>query len=259
MVHKRRGVRTDAGLRGGLRRSSTSASTSWTTQRSRTCGVRARSCARADANSRLRAFEADGNALQAIEGYTRTRARGRWTIADATAPWTVPTSSDHGRPLYARLRSRGNGDLRRSGCSRRCATSSVGHAVKAAPRKRRPVDDGVEQMMATAATERPEIAQQNPSRQVWKRLSRRPTALVIFGATGGPSPDANCCLRSTTRPRGAAARTLSPRRSRPAERDHEDYRLECEQAIRRFSRREPDEDVLKSGCSSTSKYVPGVF
>src|SRR6204780_2025233 len=37
-----------------------------------------------------RAFEADGNELQAIEGYTEDSGEGRWTIEDATAP-DVPT------------------------------------------------------------------------------------------------------------------------------------------------------------------------
>jgi 6-phosphogluconate dehydrogenase len=56
-----------------------------------------------------RAFEADGNDLGAIEGFTEDSGEGRWTIADATAhdvPTPVITAS-----LYARLRSRGNGDF----------------------------------------------------------------------------------------------------------------------------------------------------
>ena len=56
-----------------------------------------------------RAFEAEGNELEVIEGYTEDSGEGRWTIADATAhdvPTPVITAS-----LYARLRSRGNGDF----------------------------------------------------------------------------------------------------------------------------------------------------
>jgi 6-phosphogluconate dehydrogenase len=56
-----------------------------------------------------RAFEAEGNTLGEIEGYTEDSGEGRWTIADATAhdvPTPVITAS-----LYARLRSRGNGDF----------------------------------------------------------------------------------------------------------------------------------------------------
>jgi 6-phosphogluconate dehydrogenase len=79
-----------------------------------------------------RAFEADGNDLEAIEGYTEDSGEGRWTIADATAhdvPTPVITAS-----LYARLRSRGNGEF----ADRVLAAlrnQFGGHAVKAAPRK----------------------------------------------------------------------------------------------------------------------------
>ena len=78
-----------------------------------------------------RAFEADGNKLEAIEGYTEDSGEGRWTIADATAhdvPTPVITAS-----LYARLRSRGNGDF----ADRMLASlrnQFGGHAVKSAPR-----------------------------------------------------------------------------------------------------------------------------
>jgi 6-phosphogluconate dehydrogenase len=55
-----------------------------------------------------RAFEADGNDLHALTGYTEDSGEGRWTIAEATdrdVPTPVITAS-----LYARLYSRGNGD-----------------------------------------------------------------------------------------------------------------------------------------------------
>jgi 6-phosphogluconate dehydrogenase len=77
-----------------------------------------------------RAFEADGNGLEAIEGFTEDSGEGRWTIADATArdvPTPVITAS-----LYARLRSRGNGDF----ADRVLAAlrnQFGGHAVKSAP------------------------------------------------------------------------------------------------------------------------------
>ena len=56
-----------------------------------------------------RAFEADGNDLATIEGYTADSGEGRWTIEDATArdvPTPVITAS-----LYSRFYSRGNGDF----------------------------------------------------------------------------------------------------------------------------------------------------
>jgi 6-phosphogluconate dehydrogenase len=79
-----------------------------------------------------RAFEADGNDLHALEGYTEDSGEGRWTIADATAhdvPTPVITAS-----LYARLRSRGNGDF----ADRMLAAlrnQFGGHAVRSAPRE----------------------------------------------------------------------------------------------------------------------------
>ena len=77
-----------------------------------------------------RAFEADGNKLEAIEGYTEDSGEGRWTIEDATAhdvPTPVITAS-----LYERFRSRGNGDF----ADRVLAAlrnQFGGHAVKSAP------------------------------------------------------------------------------------------------------------------------------
>jgi 6-phosphogluconate dehydrogenase len=77
-----------------------------------------------------RAFEADGNDLGAIEGYTEDSGEGRWTIEDATAhdvPTPVITAS-----LYERFRSRGNGDF----ADRVLAAlrnQFGGHAVKSAP------------------------------------------------------------------------------------------------------------------------------
>jgi 6-phosphogluconate dehydrogenase len=78
-----------------------------------------------------RAFEEDGNDLGKIEGYTEDSGEGRWTIQDATAhdvPTPVITAS-----LYARLRSRGNGDY----ADRVLAAlrnQFGGHAVKSARR-----------------------------------------------------------------------------------------------------------------------------
>jgi 6-phosphogluconate dehydrogenase len=77
-----------------------------------------------------RAFEADGNDLDTLEGYTADSGEGRWTIADATAhdvPTPVITAS-----LYARLRSRGTGEF----ADRVLAAlrnQFGGHAVKSAP------------------------------------------------------------------------------------------------------------------------------
>jgi 6-phosphogluconate dehydrogenase len=79
-----------------------------------------------------RAFEADGNELEKIEGYTEDSGEGRWTIEDATAhdvPTPVITAS-----LYARLYSRGNGDFTHRVLAA-LRNQFGGHAVKSAPAK----------------------------------------------------------------------------------------------------------------------------
>jgi 6-phosphogluconate dehydrogenase len=77
-----------------------------------------------------RAFEADGNELEKIEGWTEDSGEGRWTIADATAhdvPTPVITAS-----LYERLQSRGKGEFAHRVLAA-LRNQFGGHAVKAAP------------------------------------------------------------------------------------------------------------------------------
>jgi 6-phosphogluconate dehydrogenase len=83
-------------------------------------------------------FEADGNELEAIEGYTEDSGEGRWTIEDATAkdvPTPVITAS-----LYERLSSRGNGEFAHRVLAA-LRNQFGGHAVKPAPAK--PAANGV--------------------------------------------------------------------------------------------------------------------
>ena len=103
-------------------------------------GARARSCARGCANWPRARSKPTATTSQAIEGYTEDSGEGRWTIADATAhdvPTPVITAS-----LYARFRSRGNGDF----ADRVLAAlrnQFGGHAVKSAPaaaRRRAPAN-----------------------------------------------------------------------------------------------------------------------
>jgi 6-phosphogluconate dehydrogenase len=77
-----------------------------------------------------RAFEADGNELEKIEGWTEDSGEGRWTIADATAhdvPTPVITAS-----LYERLQSRGKGEFAHRVLAA-LRNQFGGHAVKAVP------------------------------------------------------------------------------------------------------------------------------
>jgi 6-phosphogluconate dehydrogenase len=78
-----------------------------------------------------RAFEADGNGLEALEGWTADSGEGRWTIEDATrldVPTPVITAS-----LYARFRSRGNGDFSDRVLAA-LRNQFGGHAVVSAPK-----------------------------------------------------------------------------------------------------------------------------
>jgi 6-phosphogluconate dehydrogenase len=77
-----------------------------------------------------RAFEADGNDLGSLTGYTEDSGEGRWTIEDATArdvPTPVITAS-----LYARLYSRGNGEYTHRVLSA-LRNQFGGHAVTSSP------------------------------------------------------------------------------------------------------------------------------
>ena len=138
-----------------------------------------------------RAFEADGNDLAAIEGYTEDSGEGRWTIADATAhdvPTPVITAS-----LYARLRSRGNGDF----ADRVLAAlrnQFGGHAVKARragerracdSARRAAVGAGAAEVAGRSRAAERRAARREPARRRASSACRwRPTTLVIFGATG---------------------------------------------------------------------------
>jgi glucose-6-phosphate 1-dehydrogenase len=99
---------------------------------------------------------------------------------------------------------------------------------------------------------------ENPLTAGQERLPVPPTSLVIFGASGD-------LARRKLLP---ALYNLAHDRALPGhfylvgvarrEKSHEDFRAECEQAIRSFSRRTPDEDVLKALLEDV-RYVPGLF
>jgi 6-phosphogluconate dehydrogenase len=79
-----------------------------------------------------RAFELDGNRLEAIDGYTEDSGEGRWTIEDAMAkdvPTPVITAS-----LFARFYSRGNGDFTHRVLAA-LRNQFGGHAVRKAAQK----------------------------------------------------------------------------------------------------------------------------
>ncbi len=219
-----------------------------------------------------RAFEADGNDLATIEGFTEDSGEGRWTIEDATAhdvPTPVITAS-----LYARFRSRGNGDF----ADRVLAAlrnQFGGHAVKSAPARalgRAPREHGRASprargaragtlSMAVAAgraTEEP--APENPLDGRASSACRSRRRRSSSSAPPATSPGANCCRRSTTSPTRARCPSASTSSGvSRKEKAHEDYRAECEEAIRRFSRRTPDETVLAEPARERPATCPGTF
>jgi 6-phosphogluconate dehydrogenase len=79
-----------------------------------------------------RAFEADGNDLANIEGYTVDSGEGRWTLQDAI-DHDVPTPA-LSSALQARFYSRGNGDFTHRLLAA-LRNQFGGHAVKSAPAK----------------------------------------------------------------------------------------------------------------------------
>jgi glucose-6-phosphate 1-dehydrogenase len=113
--------------------------------------------------------------------------------------------------------------------------------------------------MAVAAgvpTSEPEP--ENPLTAGLERLPVAPTTLVIFGATGDLARRKLLPALYNLAHDGALPERFHLVGVSRKEKAHEDYRKECEEAIRRFSRRPPEDDVL-AGLLANVKYVPGTF
>ena len=91
-----------------------------------------------------------------------------------------------------------------------------------------------------------------------ERLPVAPTALVIFGATGDLARRKLLPALYNLAHDGALPGHFHLVGVSRREMSHQEYREECDQAIRRFSRRPPDEDVLRELLSEV-RYVAGVF
>ncbi len=107
-------------------------------------------------------------------------------------------------------------------------------------------------MSATEQTE------QNPLVEGLERLPVDPTTLVIFGATGDLARRKLLPALYNLAHEGALPERFNLVGVSRKEKERADYRAECEQAIRSFSRRTPDPDVL-AGLLEHVKYVPGTF
>jgi glucose-6-phosphate 1-dehydrogenase len=98
----------------------------------------------------------------------------------------------------------------------------------------------------------------NPLVAGLERLPVAPTTLVIFGATGDLARRKLLPALYNLAHDGALPERFHLVGVARREKAHEDYREECEQAIRQFSRRAPHKDVLR-GLLQEVKYVPGTF
>ena len=87
---------------------------------------------------------------------------------------------------------------------------------------------------------------------------RRPRSLVIFGATGDLAKRKLLPALYNLAHEGALPEHFHLVGVARKDTADEDFRSECEEAIRRFSRRTPDEDVLK-GLLDNVRYVAGTF
>jgi glucose-6-phosphate 1-dehydrogenase len=99
---------------------------------------------------------------------------------------------------------------------------------------------------------------ENPLVVGLERLPVAPTTLVIFGATGDLARRKLLPALYNLAHEGALPERFHLVGVSRKEKENEDYRGECEQSIRRFSRRTPDEAVLNSLLDNV-KYVPGTF
>ena len=143
---QRHRVRADAGLRRGLRPVRQVASSTSTTRRSRTCGCRARSCARGCASWRRSPSSRRATTSPTSTAYTDDSGEGRWTIEDAMdkdVPTPVITAS-----LYARFYTPRQ---------RRVHRQDAVRAARAVRRPRHPREGGLRVVTA--------VEQRTPSRR----------------------------------------------------------------------------------------------
>jgi glucose-6-phosphate 1-dehydrogenase len=113
-------------------------------------------------------------------------------------------------------------------------------------------------MAVTAGAPTPPVEAENPLTEALERLPVAPTSLVIFGATGDLARRKLLPALYNLAHDGALPQRFHLVGVARKEKAHEDYRSECAEAIRQFSRRKPDEEVLK-GLLENVRYIPGTF
>jgi glucose-6-phosphate 1-dehydrogenase len=102
------------------------------------------------------------------------------------------------------------------------------------------------------------IETENPLLAGLERLPVAPTSLVIFGATGDLARRKLLPALYNLAHEGALPERFQLVGVSRKDQTNEQFRAECEEAIRTFSRREPDDDVLR-GLLADVRYVPGTF
>ncbi|HEU4975560.1 MAG TPA: glucose-6-phosphate dehydrogenase [Baekduia sp.] len=110
--------------------------------------------------------------------------------------------------------------------------------------------------MATAT--QPVEAPENPLVEGLERLPVRPTTLVIFGATGDLARRKLLPAIYNLAHEGALPERFNLIGSSRSALSHEEFAKQASEAIRQFSRREPDQTVLHELLSNV-RYVPGSF
>jgi glucose-6-phosphate 1-dehydrogenase len=103
-----------------------------------------------------------------------------------------------------------------------------------------------------------DLASENPLVEGLERLPVRPTTLVMFGGTGDLAHRKLLPALYNLAHDGALPERFRLVGVARADHPHEDFRQIARESIMRFSRREPDPDVL-DGLIADLRYVPGTF
>ena len=102
------------------------------------------------------------------------------------------------------------------------------------------------------------VSGENPLVEGLERLPVHPTTLTIFGATGDLAKRKLLPALYNLAHDGALPERFNLIGISRSDNSHEDYATIAEEAIREFSRRDPDEDVLKALLEHV-RYLPGTF
>jgi len=99
---------------------------------------------------------------------------------------------------------------------------------------------------------------ENPLTKGLERLPVRPTALVIFGGTGDLAHRKLLPALYNLAHEGALPERFELIGVARRDQEHEDFKEIAKESIQKYSRRQPDEDVL-AGLLEDARYVPGTF